>query len=518
MTDPMEPHAPEWITSFRAAAARLAAHRRRPCLIFHTASIRRRLILDVRRALAGATLDPLDVVVSSPGGDIDAAYVIARELRRQGGHVTVYVPLTAKSAATLLCLAADELVLGSLGELGPLDAQYDEKQKADFPVTLSRLAPFTALAQLKDGVMAFYDEAVGRIVQRSGMRPFEACSQAAELTSAVYRTIYQQIDPNRLAESARGLEIGCEYGVRVLRRYRPDVFAKDGEQLIHRLVHAYPSHGFVVDLEELAELGLPARAAEDGAERDAVEALAEAIIEAPEDVDADRDDPPRGEGRRRRSGSRAGQRHGPRARGPRGPADGDAVRRERDRPRLWRRARAREAPAPASHDRRPSGSGPRAGPGRRAARVSGHRRLEARMSPLGRVALDSVTRTCLIVIAAALAWLAAATTVGPLLAPSRAEAQREAVSVNLERSAGATCPVAPCPSDASPPTRPRAGRTSWRARLRHAGEARRGDAAPGRAENMLRTAFRSWIGLKRRSGRSGDRHTCLLKAAARSSE
>jgi hypothetical protein len=252
--------------------------------MLHTAAIRRRLVLDVRRALPATAGEPLDVVVSSPGGDIDAAYVLARELRRRGGAVTVYVPLMAKSAAALLCLAADELVLGSLGELGPLDAQYDEKQKADFPVTISRLAPFTALSQLKDGVMAFYDEAVGRILHQSGMRPFEACSQAAELTSAVYRTIYQQIDPNRLAESARGLEIGCEYGARVLRRYRPDVFARNGERLVHRLVHDYPSHGFVVDLEELAELGLPARAAEEGPERDAVEAIAEAIIEAPADT------------------------------------------------------------------------------------------------------------------------------------------------------------------------------------------------------------------------------------------
>jgi hypothetical protein len=284
MTDPKQSHEPEWITSLRAAAGRLATHRQRPCLVFHAASIRRPLILDVRRALAGTAPGPLDVVLSGPGGDMDAAYVIVRELRRRGGRVTAYVPLMAKSATTLLCLAADELVLGSLGELGPLDAQYDEKRQADFPVTLSRLAPFTALSQLKDGVLAFYDEAVGRIVQQSGMRPFEACSQAAELTSAVYRTIYQQIDPNRLAESARGLEIGCEYGIRVLRRYRPDLSTKVGADLIHRLVHAYPSHGFVVDLEELTELGLPARAAEDGGERDAVDALAEAIIEAPEDA------------------------------------------------------------------------------------------------------------------------------------------------------------------------------------------------------------------------------------------
>jgi hypothetical protein len=47
--------------------------------------------------------------------------------------LTVFVPFQAKRAATLLCLAGDELALGSLGELGPLDQQVDEKQKADSP-------------------------------------------------------------------------------------------------------------------------------------------------------------------------------------------------------------------------------------------------------------------------------------------------------------------------------------------------------------------------------------------------
>jgi hypothetical protein len=50
--------------------------------------------------------------------------------------------------------------------------------------------------------------------------------------------------------------------------------------------------------------------------------------------------------------------------------------------------------------------------------------------------LDRVSRACLLVIAAALSWLTVMTTVGPFLAPARAEAQRESVSVNLERIGG----------------------------------------------------------------------------------
>jgi hypothetical protein len=58
------------------------------------------------------------------------------------------------------------------------------------------------------------------------------------------------------------------------------------------------------------------------------------------------------------------------------------------------------------------------------------------MNPSSRIELDPVARTCLVVIAAALVWLAATATVGPRLAPSPAEAQRDTVSVNLERIGG----------------------------------------------------------------------------------
>jgi hypothetical protein len=119
---------------------------------------------------------------------------------------------------------------------------------------------------------------VSRVVDKGSMRLFDACSKAAELTSSIYTAIYAQIDPHRIAESARGLEIGAEYAERILRRYRPEVFARSGRELIHRLVHAYPSHGFILDLEELTDLGLPVRAP-DATEAPAVDALAMALID-----------------------------------------------------------------------------------------------------------------------------------------------------------------------------------------------------------------------------------------------
>jgi hypothetical protein len=216
-------------------------------------------LLTVREILGDWAGEALDVLVSSPGGNIAAAYALARELRRRVGQLTIFVPFRAKSAATLLCLAADELVLGSLGELGPLDQQCDEKQRADVPLATSRLLAFTALEQLQDAALRCYDAAVARIAKQSGMRLSDACAQAATVTRGLYAPLYAQLDPLRLADSARGLAIAGELADRVLRRYRPAVDAETRRSLIHRLVHTYPAHDFALDLEEVTELGLPAR-------------------------------------------------------------------------------------------------------------------------------------------------------------------------------------------------------------------------------------------------------------------
>jgi ClpP class serine protease len=89
-------------------------------------------VLTVRNLLADWKGEALDLIVGSPGGDIEVAYFLVRELRRRTDHLGIFVPFRAKSAPTLLCLAAEELILGSLGKLGPLDQQYDQTQRADF--------------------------------------------------------------------------------------------------------------------------------------------------------------------------------------------------------------------------------------------------------------------------------------------------------------------------------------------------------------------------------------------------
>jgi hypothetical protein len=65
----------------------------------------------------------IDLLLQSPGGDIDAAEKIVYMCRQKAGEFRVIVPEYAKSAATLIALASDKVIMGLASELGPIDAQ-----------------------------------------------------------------------------------------------------------------------------------------------------------------------------------------------------------------------------------------------------------------------------------------------------------------------------------------------------------------------------------------------------------
>ncbi|MCX6468935.1 MAG: hypothetical protein NTW76_06430 [Corynebacteriales bacterium] len=67
----------------------------------------------------------IDLLLNSPGGDIDTAEKLTNLVRKKAGAgtVRVIVPDYAKSAATLIALGADQIVMSDTSELGPIDPQ-----------------------------------------------------------------------------------------------------------------------------------------------------------------------------------------------------------------------------------------------------------------------------------------------------------------------------------------------------------------------------------------------------------
>jgi len=74
-------------------------------------------------AVSNISESKLDLILTSPGGDPDAAGSIMEYLRSRFDHIRAVVPIAAMSAATMMALSCDEILMGKQSQLGPIDPQ-----------------------------------------------------------------------------------------------------------------------------------------------------------------------------------------------------------------------------------------------------------------------------------------------------------------------------------------------------------------------------------------------------------
>jgi ClpP class serine protease len=112
---------------------------------------------EVLRAIRMTEPDvPIDLVLHTPGGLVLAAFQIARALREHPAKVTAFVPHYAMSGGTLICLAADEIIMSPHAVLGPIDPQLDK-----FPAaSLIRVVEQKPIAEVDDQTLILAD--IGR--------------------------------------------------------------------------------------------------------------------------------------------------------------------------------------------------------------------------------------------------------------------------------------------------------------------------------------------------------------------
>lgn len=83
------------------------------------------MVEDVLRTTLKGADDELCLMINSPGGDSLAAERIVNICRNHSakGEYVVIVPKMAKSAATMISLGADRILMSNTSELGPIDPQ-----------------------------------------------------------------------------------------------------------------------------------------------------------------------------------------------------------------------------------------------------------------------------------------------------------------------------------------------------------------------------------------------------------
>jgi len=153
----------------------------------------------------------------SRGGSIEPAYQISK-LCKSFAHTrfVAIVPRHAKSAATLIAIGADEIHMGPLGQLGPIDPQLGG-------------LPALGVSQALKTIASFAQEFPGSAEMFARYLPMAL-------------TVEQIGYCDRISESA------VQYAVRLLST-KPQL-SQRAESVARELVHEYKDHEFVIDVEE----------------------------------------------------------------------------------------------------------------------------------------------------------------------------------------------------------------------------------------------------------------------------
>ena len=186
--------------------------------------------------------DELLVILSSSGGEIDSAYNLALQLRRYGCKRLVFVvPRWAKSAATLVVCAGDEIHMTPPAELGPLDPQITA-----FDLFGRKLEEFSPLhiGTTLDLIHGLYEEGKEKLAD-----------------ALVNRLQY----PLQLGNFTHSLSISKFYLFNLLSTRMLSGNKKIAQQVSKRLSEGYVDHGACILCEEANGMGLNAQLLEDKA-------------------------------------------------------------------------------------------------------------------------------------------------------------------------------------------------------------------------------------------------------------
>ncbi|MBK7539695.1 MAG: hypothetical protein IPI49_30965 [Myxococcales bacterium] len=185
------------------------------------------------------------MVLTTLGGDADAAYRIATLLCRRYRTFHLLVPSYCKSAGTLLALGASEIIMADTGELGPLDVQI--RKRDELLMRESGLEMVQGLQQLTSESVDAFGKTFIEVASGTGLSTRLCADIAAKVIGSLYGNIFQQIDPIRLGSVIRANAIAMHYGKLLgSKNLKPEALG--------RLVLDYPSHDFVIDRSQAEQL------------------------------------------------------------------------------------------------------------------------------------------------------------------------------------------------------------------------------------------------------------------------
>jgi len=173
----------------------------------------------------------IDLLVLSNGGDPIVSWRIITLLREKFDKVSILIPYTAYSAATLLALGGDEIIMHPYGNLGPIDPQIN--------IT-------TPQGQTTIG----YEDIIKYIEFVKGIGITDQ-----ELIQKSFEKLTSEIAPTTIGFAKRSSQLGLTMGEKLLATHMTD---ENKTKVISETLNSkFYHHGYPLGRKEAKEIGLP---------------------------------------------------------------------------------------------------------------------------------------------------------------------------------------------------------------------------------------------------------------------
>lgn len=183
----------------------------------------------------------IDVLIVSHGGDPTVSWRIISMLRERFDKVGVLLPFTAFSAATLLALGADEIVMHPYSNLGPVDPQLTYFKRSNDPAGQGRPEAVGFAAEDLRNYLDFVKNDAGISDQREMAKAFEL--------------VTKDIGAISIGGAKRSSYLAQSMGEKLLSMHMND--GSKAKAIASALNSSFYHHGYPVGRKEAKEIGLP---------------------------------------------------------------------------------------------------------------------------------------------------------------------------------------------------------------------------------------------------------------------
>lgn len=178
----------------------------------------------------------LELLIHSSGGLPENARKIIKMCREYCKNFTVVIPDAAKSAATIIALGSDKIIMGVTSELGPIDPQF----------VIPMPTPQGIIQQIRPAwaIVRGFEETIKDAVDESGK------------IKVAYIPILNNIDISLVKEAREAMENAKRIGEEFLKIGMLKNNTAKAEETAKRLAYAekYTLHAYLIDWREASDL------------------------------------------------------------------------------------------------------------------------------------------------------------------------------------------------------------------------------------------------------------------------